>query len=74
MRHPQPPRQAGYSSNARLEGDARARFDILAATMGLTRVARFLGVGEATISRLRNGGCASRKVVERVTARLGDVQ
>jgi hypothetical protein len=67
----QPPRQAGYMTSSRcLEGEARRTFEALIATRGITRTAELLRVGDATISRLRDGGFASPKAVARVTARL----
>ena len=58
----------GMRPIARLSADEQARFDRLRADLGTKRLAKRLGVGEGTVTKLEGGGYASPEAVARVVA------
>ena len=58
----------GMRPIARLSADEQARFDRLRADIGTKRLAKRLGVGEGTVTKLEGGGYASPDAIARVVA------
>lgn len=56
---------------ARLSAEDQARFDRLRADIGAKRLAKRLGVGEGTVTKIEGGGYASPEAIARVIAGLG---
>ena len=61
------PRQGGRPI-ARLSAEDQARFDRLRAAHSVKVLAKRLGVGEGTVTKLEGGGYASPDVIARVVA------
>lgn len=57
-----------------LDDVAQRRFDLLATSHGVTKLASLLKVGDTMIVRLKSGGIATPGAIARVAARLAELE